>query len=48
VALITTEAEFIAATKESKELLWLKGMACEFGFNQDKYVLFVTAKLLST
>jgi hypothetical protein len=40
VALNTTEAEFIAVTKVSKELLWLKRLACELGFKQDKYVLF--------
>jgi hypothetical protein len=40
VALNTTEAEFIAVTEASKELLWLKRLACELGFKQDKYVLF--------
>ena len=40
VALNTTEAEFIAVTEVSKELLWLKRLACELGFKQDKYVLF--------
>jgi hypothetical protein len=39
VALNTTEAEFIAVTEASKELLWLKRLACELGFKQDKYVL---------
>jgi ATP-binding cassette subfamily B (MDR/TAP) protein 1 len=40
VALNTTEAKFIAVTKASKELLWLKRLACELGFKQDKYMLF--------
>jgi ATP-binding cassette subfamily B (MDR/TAP) protein 1 len=40
VALNTTKAEFIAVTEVSKELLWLKRLACELGFKQDKYVLF--------
>ena len=40
VALSSTEAEFIAITEASKELLWLKRLAGELGFEQDKYVLF--------
>jgi ATP-binding cassette subfamily B (MDR/TAP) protein 1 len=40
VALNTTKVEFIAVTEVSKELLWLKQLACELGFGQDKYVLF--------
>jgi ATP-binding cassette subfamily B (MDR/TAP) protein 1 len=40
VALNTTEAEFIAVTEASKELLWVKRLACELGFKQDKYMLF--------
>jgi hypothetical protein len=40
VALNTTEAEFITVTEASKALLWLKRLACELGFEQDKYVLF--------
>ena len=40
VALSTTEAEFIAATEASKELLWLKKFVRELGFDQGKYVLF--------
>jgi hypothetical protein len=36
----TTEAEFIAVTEASKELLWLKRLACELGFEQDNYMLF--------
>ena len=39
VALSTTEAEFIAATEASKELLWLKKFMKELGFDQGKYVL---------
>jgi hypothetical protein len=41
VALNTIEAEFITITEVSKELLWLKRLACELGFKQDKYVLFL-------
>ncbi len=40
MALNTTEAEFIVVTEASKELLWLKRLACELGFKQDKYVMF--------
>jgi hypothetical protein len=40
VALNTTEAKFITLTEASKELLWLKRLACELGFEKDKYVLF--------
>ena len=40
IALSTTEAEFIAATEASKELLCLKKFVNELGFKQDKYVLF--------
>jgi hypothetical protein len=40
VALSSTEAEFIAATEASKELLWLKRFVIELGFDQGKYVLF--------
>ena len=40
VAFSTTEAEFIAATEASKELLWLNKFINELGFDQDKYVLF--------
>jgi hypothetical protein len=40
IALNTAEAEFNAATEASKELLWIKRLACELGFKQEKYVLF--------
>ncbi|XP_057962259.1 uncharacterized protein LOC131153823 [Malania oleifera] len=35
----TTEAEFIAATKATKELLWANKFLRELGFEQHKYVL---------
>jgi hypothetical protein len=34
------KAEFIAVTEASKDLLWMKRLACELGFEQEKYVLF--------
>ena len=40
VALSSTEAEFIAATEASKELLWMKRFVSELGFKQPRYVLF--------
>ena len=40
VALSTTEAEFIAATKACKELLWMKRFLQELGFKQQKYIVF--------
>lgn len=40
VALSTTEAEYIAATEASKELLWMKKFLHELGLKQDKFVLF--------
>ena len=40
VALSTTEAEFIATTEASKELLWMKNLFLEIGLKQDRYVLF--------
>ncbi|GAB2302035.1 hypothetical protein Dimus_038790 [Dionaea muscipula] len=39
VALSTTEAEFIAATEASKELLWMKRFFTELGIEQEKFVL---------
>ena len=40
VVLSTIEAEFIAATKVSKEFLWLEKFLNELGFKQKRYVLF--------
>ncbi|RDX66440.1 hypothetical protein CR513_54790, partial [Mucuna pruriens] len=40
VALSTIKAEFIAITEAYKELLWVKKFFEEFGFVQDKYLLF--------
>ena len=34
VALSTSEAEFMALTKATKEALWLKGLVEEFGIEQ--------------
>jgi ATP-binding cassette subfamily B (MDR/TAP) protein 1 len=40
VALSTTEAEYVAATEASKELIWLQGLLTELGFMQEKSVLY--------
>ena len=40
VALSFIEAEYIAATKASKELLWMQKFLQELGLNQEKFVLF--------
>ena len=37
----TTEAEFIAITEASKELLWMKRFLRELGYEQDSYRLHV-------
>ena len=39
VAFSTIEAEYIAATKVCKELLWMKKFIQEFGFKQQRYVM---------
>jgi hypothetical protein len=39
VALSTTEAEYIAVTEASKEMIWLQGLLAEMGFKQEKNVL---------
>ncbi|BAT73418.1 hypothetical protein VIGAN_01089700 [Vigna angularis var. angularis] len=39
VALSTTEAEYVAVTEASKELIWLQGLLTELGFIQEKTVL---------
>jgi hypothetical protein len=39
VALSTTEAEYVAVTKASKEMIWLQGLLAELGFRQAKNVL---------
>ncbi|GJX52528.1 putative RNA-directed DNA polymerase [Tanacetum coccineum] len=39
VALSTTEAEYMAATKACKELLWLKRFLQELGFKQQRYAV---------
>jgi Reverse transcriptase (RNA-dependent DNA polymerase) len=35
VALSTTEAEFVAATSAGQEILWLRNLFTEFGYNMD-------------
>ena len=40
----TIEAEFIVIIKACNELLWLKKFLQEFGFVQEKYVLFVDSQ----
>ncbi|GJU24684.1 hypothetical protein Tco_1163305 [Tanacetum coccineum] len=39
VALSTIEAEYMAATKACKELLWLKRFLQELGFKQQRYAV---------
>lgn len=39
VALSTTEAEYVAVTEASKEMIWLQGLLTELGFKQEKNVL---------
>lgn len=40
VALSTTEAEYVAVTEASKELIWLQGLLTELGFMQEKCALY--------
>jgi hypothetical protein len=40
VTLLTTEAEYIAATEAGKELLWLTRFLLEFGMQQEEAVIF--------
>lgn len=40
IALSTTEAEYIAATEASKELLWMKNFLKELSLKQEKYTLY--------
>lgn len=40
VALSTTEAEYVAVTEASNELIWLQGLLTELGFMQEKSVLY--------
>ena len=39
VALSTTEAEYIVATKAGKEMLWMKWFLQDLGLKQDEYVV---------
>ncbi|CAN1807780.1 Retrovirus-related Pol polyprotein from transposon TNT 1-94 [Linum perenne] len=40
VALSTTEAEYVAITEASKEMIWLQGLLAELGFEQTKNTLY--------
>lgn len=40
VALSTTEADYVAVTEASEELIWLQGLLTELGFMQEKSVLY--------
>mgnify|MGYP000347213400 FL=1 len=42
--IIQNEAEYIAATKASKELLWLKKFLQELGLMQERYILYYDSK----
>ena len=44
VALLTTEAEFIAITEACKKELWLKKFLQELGLKQEKYVLYCNSQ----
>ena len=45
VATSTTEAEYIAATRASKEAVWLKMIMEELGHEQESILLFVTVRV---
>lgn len=36
VTLSTTEAEYVAAVEAAKEIIWMRNILCEFGYNMDK------------
>ena len=40
VTLSTTEAEYVAVTKASKKMIWLKGLLRKLGLKQENSVLF--------
>ena len=40
VALSTTEAEYVAVTEASKEMIWLQGLLTELGFKKENNVLY--------
>ncbi|CAO2827530.1 unnamed protein product [Amaranthus hypochondriacus] len=40
VALSTTEAEYVAVTEASKEMIWLQGLLDELGFKQENNILY--------
>ena len=46
VALSSTEAEYIAITEASKELLWLKRLAGELGFEGDSHCFMTCIQIL--
>ena len=39
VALLTIEAEYIAAIEACKEIIWMRNFLLELGYEQDKYML---------
>lgn len=39
VTLSTTEAEYVAMTEASKEMIWLQGLLTELGFKLEKNLL---------
>ena len=40
MTLSTTEAEYVALTEASKEMIWLQGIVVELGLNQGMNVLY--------
>ena len=44
VALSTTEVEYIVATEDAKEILWMKTFFKELGLKQDEYVVYCNSQ----
>ena len=40
IALLTTEAEYMAATEVMKEAIWLKGLVCDLSLQQELTVVY--------